>query len=265
MQSHVSVLFAILVLLAASFVAGDNTDTGKAFLGRAWQLDANATYLTADVINTFLREFGPVVSSFPGFEEYVGSIVDNSDNFFFNVFDTAAEASTAQTAAKNFYTSSVLSSQISPVQFFSGTFGFHYKAQPAVTVAGRYLSVRYWQLQQGATYGPQDVLNAFQSGFAPVVQTFAGFQQYAGILLTGDATHVLFFNVFDSREQAAAANAAAKSFVTDGVLSSQISIVFAVTAAAMYDLQPAEESSSSHENRPHNELNFIFSGMLPSN
>ena len=202
-------------------------------------MQPHATYTTADVINTFLRDFAPVVSALPGFEEYLGSIVNNSYNFFFNVFET-----TATDAVRNFYQTSVLSGQISPVIFFAGTYYFYFFSMPQVSVAGRYLSVRYWELLPGATYSTEDVLNAFKEGFAPQVITFPGFREYAGISLTGDSNHVLFYNVFDTLEEATAANTAAKSFVASGPLASQIQLVIAFTSAAVYDITcPCERTT----------------------
>eukprot|EP00797_Seminavis_robusta_P035894 Sro8_g006530.3 (262) ;mRNA; r:29405-30190 len=65
------------------------------------------------------------------------------------------------------------------------------------------------------------VIDEFDNGFAPEVTVLPGFQEYASAK-TGDATTVFFMNIFETSEDAKAAQEGAKTFVQKGALNGAI-------------------------------------------
>jgi len=82
-----------------------------------------------------------------------------------------------------------------------------------------YLVTRLWNIMPGTT--DQDVIDAFNKGFAPVVTKMDGFYRYTAAL-TGNSSTVFFMNIFDTEENAHGAQEAAKSFVEEGSLNGKI-------------------------------------------
>ena len=86
--------------------------------------------------------------------------------------------------------------------------------------APSFLVTRLWNIVD-AGWTDQDVIDDFDAGFAPTVVALPGFQRYTAAT-TGDDRTVFFMNAFDSKDRAAAAQEAAKEFVSAGRLNSAI-------------------------------------------
>ena len=82
-----------------------------------------------------------------------------------------------------------------------------------------YLVTRLWNIMPGTT--AQEVIDEFNSGFAPVVTKMDGFYRYTAAL-TGNSTTVFFMNIFDTEDHAHDAQEAAKVFVDEGSLNGKI-------------------------------------------
>eukprot|EP00931_Biecheleriopsis_adriatica_P044147 TRINITY_DN25227_c0_g1_i1.p1 TRINITY_DN25227_c0_g1~~TRINITY_DN25227_c0_g1_i1.p1 ORF type:complete len:331 (+),score=61.01 TRINITY_DN25227_c0_g1_i1:64-1056(+) len=192
----------------------------KFIVTRLWNLTGNLS--AEEVIDTFQEGFGVDVVAFPGFLAYVGTVTDNESEpmgkpFFFNVFDTQDGAALAQREAAEFVGDSILKGEITPILFTEGRIQFQFTADSLCSddvalITGDYLSIRTWRITKpGAT--AQDVLDLFQVGFAPTIQTFPGFKMYLGAKVASDRTELAFFlNVFANPAEAREANAAAKRF-----------------------------------------------------
>ena len=86
--------------------------------------------------------------------------------------------------------------------------------------APSFLVTRLWNIVD-AGWTDQDVIDEFDAGFAPTVTALPGFQRYTAAT-TGDDRTVFFMNAFDSKDRAAAAQEAAKEFVSAGRLNGAI-------------------------------------------
>ena len=82
-----------------------------------------------------------------------------------------------------------------------------------------YLVTRLWNIMPGTT--AQEVIDEFNSDFAPVVTRMDGFYRYTAAL-TGNSTTVFFMNIFDTEDHAHDAQEAAKVFVDEGSLNGKI-------------------------------------------
>ena len=82
-----------------------------------------------------------------------------------------------------------------------------------------YLVTRLWNIKPGTT--DQEVIDEFNSGFAPKVTRMDGFYRYTAAL-TGNSTTVFFMNIFDTIDHAHDAQEAAKLFVDGGSLNGKI-------------------------------------------
>lgn len=91
------------------------------------------------------------------------------------------------------------------------------------TDKGVYMVTRLWTIDS-PDLTDMDVIGEFQSGFAPVVTALPGFLEY-GSAQTGNESTVFFWNMFDSEENAAAAQAAAVDFVKGSDLLKDDAIV----------------------------------------
>lgn len=211
---------------------------------RLWNLVGRFSQM--QVVDTFQKGFGVEVVSFPGFLAYFGGPTETGNPFFFNVFDTMDGAELAQREAQSFVQNGVLRKQISPNLFTSGQVQFQFTSDKICTsevasATGDFLSIRTWTpKRQGSA---QDVIDLFQAGFARKIQTFKGFKMYLGakVVSTNGKELAFFLNIFETEEQAMAANAAAADFANGegdfanepcGGLVSQIAHVSANTAFA---------------------------------
>ena len=82
-----------------------------------------------------------------------------------------------------------------------------------------YLVTRLWNIMPGTT--DQEVIDEFNSGFAPKVTRMDGFYRYTAAL-TGNSSTVFFMNIFDTIDHAHDAQEAAKLFVDEGSLNGKI-------------------------------------------
>jgi hypothetical protein len=76
-----------------------------------------------------------------------------------------------------------------------------------------YLVTRLWTIVDPNATSDMDIINEFNSGFAPIVTSMPGFIQYTAAQ-TGNTSTVFFKNLFDSQEHAHSAQEAAKDFVS---------------------------------------------------
>jgi len=84
-----------------------------------------------------------------------------------------------------------------------------------------YLVTRLWDIVGESNLTDQDVIDEFNTGFAPLVTHMAGFQRYIAAT-TGNSSTVFFMNQFDTAEHAKAAQEGAKDFVKNGILDGAI-------------------------------------------
>lgn len=94
------------------------------------------------------------------------------------------------------------------------------ECQPLPPLSPSYQVTRLWNIVD-PSMTPQDVANEFQSGFAPMVTHMDGFQRYTSSF-TGNNTTIFFLNQFGTKEEAHAAQEAAKAFVKNGTLNGKI-------------------------------------------
>jgi len=211
---------------------------GKRLVTRFWELEAGATFTTQEVADTFETGFGPQVSAMDGFNVYVGTVVNSTNNFFFNVFDDQTTGDAAQAAASAFVTTGVLDPEIAPVLFLEGDIAFLITSDTACLnfdASSYHLATRLWTLQSGGTYTQQQVSDEFESGFGPTISAQPGFIAY-GSMIVDDTTHNFFFNIFTTAQGATDASALAAAFVADGVLNDQIDKVQFLEAAISFDI-----------------------------
>ena len=83
-----------------------------------------------------------------------------------------------------------------------------------------YLVTRLWNIVD-SNFTDLDVIEEFNTGFAPLVTHMAGFQRYTAAT-TGNSSTVFFTNQFDTAEHAKAAQEGAKDFVKNGILDGVI-------------------------------------------
>jgi len=234
--------FVFLVLAFASLSTANPCKdyTNKAFLSREWTI--TGTYLPSDVTYAFQNGFGPAVSNMAGFDEYVGAnaVTSNStppiSDIFFNVFDTADQASAAQAAAVAFVNNGALANQISRLGFYNGTVGFHFSSVCTnQSEATFFLARRLWSLQPVASMSLQNLSNYFRDNLAPTFSAMTGFHEYVSVILASN--QLLFYNIFATADQSTAANAVAAQFVANSTLvSSQITKVAFSTSTIVFDL-----------------------------
>jgi hypothetical protein len=212
--------------------------TGAYFISRLWSLRPNATFTSADVINDFKTNFGPTVSSMPGFIEYVGSTVNGNSSltFFFNVFADQTTGLAAQAAATNFFRTSDLAGQIMPVRFETGKYDFHIRAADDCNAdsTGLFLSYRLYQMRPNATITPAGLTNSFLQGFAPTIRQQPGFKEYGAIELSDGL--VFFYNIFSTAEEATTANQLAANFFNAN-LAGQAQRIGVFASTVQYDIQ----------------------------
>lgn len=93
-------------------------------------------------------------------------------------------------------------------------------------LSGSYLSSRLWTNAPGnCSLSPNDVIEEFERGFAPIIIEAPGFIQYLGAEQLSDADRFArsnFYNVFGTKREAELANEGAKAFVADSNLTGQI-------------------------------------------
>jgi bacterioferritin-associated ferredoxin len=82
-----------------------------------------------------------------------------------------------------------------------------------------YLVTELWNILPGTT--DQEVIDAFNKGFAPKVTRMDGFYRYTAAL-TGNSSTVFFMNIFETADHARDAQEAAKKFVAEGSLNGKI-------------------------------------------
>jgi len=92
--------------------------------------------------------------------------------------------------------------------------------QPMPPTNSSYQVTRLWNIVD-PSMSDQDVIDEFNSGFAPIVTNMPGFQRYMASS-TGNSSTVFFLNQFDTQEEAHAAQEAAKEFVAKGALNGKI-------------------------------------------
>jgi len=243
----------LTVVVAAHAVAAFNNCSDvatKRLITRLWVLQPAANFTTDQVATTFQTGFGPQAVAMPGFDVYVGSVVNTTNNFFFNIFDNETEAVNAQAAAKAFVANGVLNVQISKVLFSEGGIAFYLTADSGcltTDLTGMHLATRLWQLTPTSDLNQFDVAYAFMNGFGPVISAQAGFRVYCGMIVNdGTGQYIFFFNVFDTAAQAATANALAAGFVANStVLLGNIQKVAFVEASISFELMPTALMASS--------------------
>jgi len=251
MQNLIALILSFAVLCTLQQSCKDFS--GKEIITRHWLLRPNATFTTAQVVTEFQTGFGPTVSALTGFREYVGTAVNATTNFFFNVFDTLQQASSAQTSAASFVANGALAAQIQQHRFFQGTYVFHIVAQSSCASSNQnyYLATRLWVLQANATYTTAQVATEFQNNFGPNISSQAGFREYAGLTVASPfGNHIFFYNVFSTLAQSQSANSLAASFVANGVLNDQIERVEFLTMQISFDILPPVASTSTTEAVP---------------
>jgi len=214
---------------------------------RKWNITARETVnpplSTADVVLDFEEYFGPIVTALPGFVSYLGTRIDADYNWFQNVFKGVTNSNNAQTAALNFYQTTTLdlSKAITPVEslFLVGDIVFYFTPDCQCydkILTGSYLSIRYWELQSGATFTNKEVSDYFRVHFAPTLTKQPGFEVYASMIPDNLPTHNLLFNVFKNETQANNSNDLALAFVAGSELSKQITLVEKDTIFIVFDL-----------------------------
>lgn len=147
----------------------------------------------------------PQVRDIPGFVEYVGTPVNSTHAFFFNIMATQAAADSAQAAAQTFQKvqhtkwcvlgnfwavthslepmvihvqTGVLANEIVPEVFTEGgTIGFHKSIVTATTCTdaaakntGKNLATRLWNVRTEDGVTGAKVVQEFLNGFAPTIQ-----------------------------------------------------------------------------------------------
>jgi len=241
--SFVSIVVGLFGLCIATTLVCPNAPcrdyNNKWIVTRYWALTGN--YTTADVVASFGRDFAPNATQLDGFNEYLASIPSNTNNFFFNVFDTSDQADIVQTNAQQFVNLGALNGQITRVAFGKGQYKFFFLNNSTVCSHDSdqffYLSTRLWSLVNNSD--ALGVIQEFQKNFAPVISAQPGFREYAGILLTVNGTDLPFFyNVFDTKIQALNANNLAAQFVQNGVLNNQIVRNTFTSGPIMFDFRP---------------------------
>lgn len=269
-------VFFTFVVVALSLYVVNSSWVGKSVILTTTELWDNATYQNFDVANSFFRVVYPVLAAQQGFQEYTAGFTSSRGNIFFGVFDTANELATAITAGETAIAADPAYHEIQMDVEESGVYYFHYVADETdLDLEGKYLLLHYWALQEASTWTPAQVLIEVQTGFAPAIQQQPGFNQYAGILLYENPNHVMFYIVFDTLEQAAAANSLAADLVISGPLAEQIHIVVNDTAAIAFDDEAPTECPTCNCPSPspspspcppcevvENQVNFVFAGML---
>jgi len=254
------VLLSFVAFVAVGVVGYDCAgNVNSRLITRHWVLKPGATFSSPDVVSTFQTGFGPSVRALPGFVEYIGaSIVSvtnttttyttGSEQFFMNIFDTKANAQTAQNAAAGFVTNGVLNAQIMRYLFLQSNVSFLLTPDQnclATTFGSYHLATRYWQLKPNATYSIAQVANEFKVGFGPTISAQSGFVAYAGAVVDDDTfQYNFFFNIFTTTAGAANANTLAASFVANGVLSGQITRVLFTESDIGFDLKPSSSAVS---------------------
>jgi hypothetical protein len=238
---------------AAEVEACDCKTVGESFLvTRLWNI-ADPSLTDKDVIDDFDEGFSPKVRELIGFQEYTSaSTGDDRTVFFMNVFTTGATAAIAQEAAVDFVTGSELlkDGAITPKEFTGSDIDFHFASEDCVLkdIGGKYLSTRLWKLTEDSNITIQDVVDEFENGYAPIIQEEEGFKEYGGCRVPGTAT-TFFYNVFDTKEGAASANAGAAKFVNEGALAGQIEKVVFTEGLIDFDYTcvepPAQDSGAA--------------------
>eukprot|EP01084_Bolivina_argentea_P172909 299492_1 len=258
----------ITLTTAAHAEECDCKAVGDSFIvTRLWNILPDSGLTAQNVIDEFESGFAPKVTKLAGFEEYTSAFTgDSSTVFFMNIFETQQQAAAAQAAAVTFVQeSSVLNGKITPNQFNEANMDFFFSKDKCVehSIKGKYLSTRLWKMTQGATLTPQDVVDEFESGFAPEIQKADGFLEYGGAVV--DASETFFYNVFDTATQAAAANTAAATFKAGGVLSDQIEKVVFTQGLIGFDYTCATDNDFGDDDDDDDDSNSdsddYFAGM----
>jgi len=212
------------------------SENGENFflITRLWELQCpSSIYTTPEVVDSFKCGFAPLVRSNIDFFQYVGAVVDIEKTFFYNIIKTAESAMQVQQQAKDFVDATILKNQIKPVvpdgakngvtAFTEGKLLFLLTKSEKCTQqnnAGGAIASRLWKIV--GKVSAQDVADAFRDGFAGTVTSAPGFLVYGASLVSKNAPTdpdlVFFFNVFDTPQQAAAANAKAQAFVDGSIL-----------------------------------------------
>jgi len=264
MRSSSLVLAVACVVIAAAlnahFVRGNQLCTqyaGYRLISRHWQSKAGATYSSTAVVNEFRDNFGPSVRLLPGFVEYYGATMDSIstnvtsgpttiDQFFMNIFDTAANGQVAQNNAAAFVANGVLAAQIQRVLFLQSDISFVIANVSLYTsncfsetfTPNYHMAARYWQLRDNATITNTQVADTFRTGFGDIISAQPGFKLYLGATVAdGTGRYNFFVNVFDSAAGATSANALASNFVTTGTLNPQIQKVEFTENTILFDIK----------------------------
>merc|ERR1712063_48139 len=236
---------------------------GVYIVTRLWELQSGATFSEQDVVDEFERGFAPIVTELPGFIEYIGTPLQKEGMiFFFNIFQTQAQAEEAQKEAADFVNNGVLANQIQMSQFADGEIDFNF-AERCVSNEGFYLSIRFWQFQSGATFSQSDVTREFEEGFGPEIRAQPGFVEYTGVSLSNN--QMFFYNVFTTKSGAANANTLAAEFVSDGDLSTQIERVYFDEGLIEFDYYCSTDSnynSRTSSNSPSSDSVMIGASII---
>ena len=232
---------------------GDTNDQGtyyicdvcdKRLITRLWVLSPSATFTTQNVSDEFETGFGPEVSSLDGFYLYQGSIVNETNNYFQNVFEGKENAAEAQIAAVAFVETSNLTGQIEPVRFQQGSLQFFYTPDDSCFEQNEdsfYITTWLFILKDDATFNTQQVSNEFKK-FAKDLSDFAGFRTYASMIPDATANlqlHNYVYNIYETQEQAAAANTKFSADIDNSAVGSQVAFVETFEAFITFDIGPS--------------------------
>jgi len=214
--------------------------TGKYLSSREWNITGSDTSIQ---VSTALQQgVGPTLSNIAGFREYVGANTVTSadpnkpDDIFFTIYDTSAQALAATAAVASFVANGALNSQISKNQFILGPIGFHFTNGLVCTnstLTGKFMARRYWGIFEDATMNSTTISNYFRDNLAPTFQSSDGFLEYGSVIL--NSTNLLFWNIFDTLDSSANANAVAATFVSN-YLSEQIFRVKFTLSTVAFDI-----------------------------
>lgn len=202
------------------------------------------------VIDEFNRGFSPIVTNLPGFLVYTSAVTGNASTaFFMNIFESEETAHAAQEGAATFVKEGALNGAITPNQFTETHLSFHITADNCVqdSIAGKYLSTRLWKLTPDSNFTIDGVSLEFEAHYKPIIQQEPGFLEYGGATVTG-TDYIFFFNVFDTPEGAAAANAGATTFMKEGKLMGNIEKVVFTAGTIGFDYScamPVQQATSA--------------------
>jgi len=197
---------------------------GDFIVTRLWNLTANATYTSQNVVDEFEDNFAPEVTKMPGFRAYLGLPLKTLEfSFFFNVFSSAATAAVAQLAAANFVKNGVLHDQIVPVLFTEGQITMQLvkrglcsgKTPPKLENSA--LFIQAWRVQElrwDRHLSTQAILKEVATGFGKVVSDYSGFKMLVGAAVEDDGVEYAFLiGIFETNYQAKFAASQIEDFI----------------------------------------------------